>query len=132
MPWTDDDLGFALAELRDKPLPAEVLAQVRSSVMSQVERPRRRWLWWLAPVPAAAALFALLMPHPAQVPPPPLIARAPGTAPFMHPRPESAVRFRAAEPPRFTPTAQPGLVRLASTRNDIVIYWDLTDQGETQ
>jgi hypothetical protein len=128
MPWTDDDLSAALAGLRDEPLPADALARVRAAVMTRVERPKRRWWWWLAPVPAAVA-FALLLPRPAEIPPPPLLARAPAPAPFMHPRP---VQIRRSRPPRFAPTAQDGLVRLASTRNDIVIYWDLTAQGETK
>lgn len=132
MPWTDDDLSFALAELRDEPLPADALTQVRSAVMSRVEQPGRRWLWWLAPVPAAVALVLLLMPRPAEIPPPAPVAHAPAPAPFMHSRPQPAVRIRTAKPPRFAPTAQDGLVRLASTRNDIVIYWDLTDQGDVQ
>lgn len=130
MPWTEDELTRALSELRDEPLPAEALAAVRSEVLARIERPRRNWLWWLAPIPAAAALTFMLLPGPAEVAPPPILARAPDPAPFMHPRPVSR---QTPKPPRFTPTAQDGLIRLASTRNDIVIYWDLTsNQGEAQ
>lgn len=129
MRWTDDELSAALAELREEPLPEGALAQVRETVMARVERTRRRWLWWLAPVPMAAALVLLMLPRPAEIDPPPLVAQAPAPAPLMHSRP---VQIRRSKPPRFVPTAQEGLVRLASTRNDIIIYWDLTDEGETQ
>lgn len=132
MRWTDDELSAALAELREEPLPEGALAQVRETVMARVERTRRRWLWWLAPVPVAATLVLFMLPRPAEIEPPPLVARTPAPAPFMHRRPQPLVRFRPAKPPRFAPTAQEGLVRLASTRNDIIIYWDLTDEGETQ
>jgi hypothetical protein len=129
MPWTDDDLTRALGELRKSPVPERALAEVRARVLEQVEAPRRRWLWWLAPVPLAAVLALMLLPKSADIPPPPVLGRAPGPAPFMHQRPAARPALKA---PRFIPTAQDGLIRLASTRKDIVIYWDLTPQGEAQ
>jgi len=130
MPWTDDELTRALGGLRDESLPERALAEVRARVYEEVGKPRRRWLWWLAPVPAAVALALMLMPRQGEIPPPPVVARAPGAAPFMHARP---VARPTPKPPKFIPTAQDGLIRLASTRNDIVIYWDLTsNQGESQ
>lgn len=129
MPWTEDDLTRALGQLRDEALPEASLAEVRMRVLSRIEKPRRQWLWWLAPVPAAVALTLLLLPKPAAPPPPPVLARAPAPAPFMHSRP---VWKPSPKPPRFIPTAQDGLIRLASSRKDIVIYWDLTPQGEAQ
>jgi len=141
MPWTDDDLSRALSELRDEPLPADALAAIRTEVMARIERPRRNWLWWLAPIPVAAALVFMLIPRPIEVAPPPLIAKAPPSAPFMHtgpsvsePRPSGSGHTARppSKQPRFLPTAQDGLVRLASTRNDIVIYWDLKEQGDSQ
>jgi hypothetical protein len=143
MPWTDDDLSQALSELRDEPLPADALATVRTGVLACIERSRRNWLWLLAPVPVAVALTVILMPRPAEVAPPPLIAKTPPSAPFMHtiteprprtePRPSGSGAPQPRPQPRILPTAQDGLVRLASTRNDIVIYWDLTDnKGEAQ
>lgn len=135
MPWTDDDLTRALAALRDEPLPPEALRQVRAEVLARIQKPRKALLWWLVPIPVAAALTFMLLPEPVEVPPPPVLAQAPPAAPFMHtvtePRPSGSGPAPRKQP-RFLPTAQDGLVRLASTRNDIVIYWDLTSQGEAQ
>jgi hypothetical protein len=135
MPWTDDDLSRALSELRDEALPSDALAAVRTEVLARIQKPRRNWLWWLAPIPVAAALTFLLLPKPAEIAPPPVIAQVPPPAPFMHakPAPQPKTTEPETQQPRILPTAQDGLVRLASTRNDIVIYWDLTDnKGEAQ
>lgn len=51
MSWSDDDLDFALRDLKDAELPLGATAAVRARVLAEVSKSARRsrWVWALAP-----------------------------------------------------------------------------------
>lgn len=137
MNWRDEDLDFALRDLREDALPEIAVTALHARVMAGVRASRPRWWRWAwAPVAAAAVVAAVMIwPQRADVLPPPLVASAPGVPPAAWVKPEPAPRPPAAQtevaspgaPPQLEATDTPGMVRIASRDPNIVILWSLNN-----
>ncbi len=141
MSWTDDDLDFALRDLKEDELPLGATEAVRARVLSEVSKParRRRWLWALAPVAAAALVLVAVLPFDTKpVAPPPLVAKAPAAPkldsqpPVVAPTPAVMARASQAQlKPEPAAGAQPvpaapgdtQFVKLMTDDPDVVILW---------
>jgi hypothetical protein len=139
MKWTDQDIDLALRDLAGDDPPEAALAAVRARVLAGLAEPRRRpWLWWIpAPALAAAALVVwFAWPRPADVPPPPVLARAPQaqladargsvtarpTRRPTEPRPKGAVAS-------LVPVQNTEFAKLLTDDPDVVILWAVGPNG---
>ncbi|QOY91739.1 hypothetical protein [Paludibaculum fermentans] len=143
MSWSDDDLDFALRDLKDAELPLGATAAVRARVLAEVSKSARRsrWVWALAPVAAAALVLLAVVPFDTKpVAPPPLLAKAPA-APRLNSRPPvdapavmakaSKTQLKPAAGAQPVPAA-PGdtqFVKLITDDPDVVILWAMNSKG---
>ena len=142
--WVDRSLQDLAAE----DPPAEALAEVRLRVLERVQRPRRMWFWWLAPVAVAAGLAVwLALPGPSTAPviaPIEIASKAPAAPAVVPVEPLPPQPARAAHPvrrlrptrpapveisksfqPRILPTGSPDFVQIESGNPDVVILWSM-------
>lgn len=118
-----------LKEFGNEAVDAAVLDRIRDRVMAQVAaQPRRKvWPWLWVPVPAFAALLAVVMLWPRnlpEIPPPPVpvasIPAAPPAPVIRWPRP--AVVHVAARP-KVPAAPPPLLMKIVTDDPNVVIYW---------
>jgi hypothetical protein len=118
----DRELERLLGELRNEDLPDSAAAAVRARVLAAVKTPRRNaWRWAWAPALGAAALLALLIPRPAEIAPPPSMARAPQAPPVLEARATVPARPRPAR--RKPVLVYTEFIKLMTDDPDVVIYW---------
>ncbi|MBI5084967.1 MAG: hypothetical protein HZB13_10280 [Acidobacteria bacterium] len=137
MNWTDEDLDFALRDLRDAELAPGALEAVRARVMERTAKPRLRWwAWsWLPALAAALVMIAVIPRGQPVVEPPPLLAAAP-PAPLLEVNPPAASRRKPAaipgrrEPVRLEKETQ--FVKLITDDPDVVIYWALNSNEDVK
>lgn len=100
-----------LAELREIELPA---------------RRSRRWWWAAGAIAAGLALF--LIPRPAEIAPPRVVAWAPPPPAVVAiaPRPRPAARVK----PRPAPAPDTEFAKILTDDEDVVILWAMNSKGE--
>jgi anti-sigma factor RsiW len=134
-------LRESLALVRDahrEPIEEAHLATVRARVLSELERPARRWRWvWLPGLVAVAVvvLFVTLWPRSElrMALPPPASPSAPTVAKVVS-VPAGPVQ-RTVQTVRTVPAPQVSgsiVVRLETNNPDVVIYWIAETKGETK
>ena len=122
----------ALRDLASEPVDAELVATVRSRVMTRVGE-QRRVVWpWVAGLAAAAALVASLMAPPRKAveqprPAPRRVVIAEQTIePPPVPIPKRMVKRRATKPKQ----REPLVVKMLTDDPDIVIIWLVDQRGD--
>ena len=137
---SDPDIDQLLAQLRDEPAP---FPSVRERVLTHVARERRRrglvFRACAAIAAAAALVFMTVATRPAwksPEPPSPVLAtvRAPELPPPVKTVRAAAVRkVRRVQPrPSFPQATETLAVKLITDDPDVVIYWIVEGQGDSQ
>ena len=130
---TEDEIRKLFREMRDEPVPPDSRARVRMAVAERTqswpEKLRRRWKWIAAVLASACLLLVLVMtrenkmvPPPAPVVNPPVVASVETPAPVPPPRPHIVrARRRIAKPRRETAPGGASLIRIETPDPDVVI-----------